>query len=65
MAIILVISFFCLTWFQNWEYSWIFRSITGGYIGYACAYLWIYEDLKTAILKHIKIINEVRDISKS
>jgi hypothetical protein len=37
--------------FPNWEFAWIFRTLTACNMGYALGYLWMYKEPKDNCLR--------------
>jgi len=59
MAIMLSCSYICYTCTEDWEYSFIFRGILGGVIGYCVAYVWFYDDMKEKLETLITMIKKL------
>ncbi len=64
LAVTLPLFYFIFVCFPEWEYCWVFRSLTSCSMGYAIIYLWKYQDLKNELLNHLKI-NEIHNLPKS
>lgn len=54
ITLFLLVLWFSYCFFHDHKYAWILRSLLGLNIGYACAYVWKYHDLKNELLKKIK-----------
>lgn len=62
LAVLLFICYHSTHVFSDWEYIRILQSTTSFLIGASVVYLWAYNDLRDSILKHLKSINEIRNI---
>jgi hypothetical protein len=55
IAVSLPVLWLSYCFFHNYEYGWILRSLVGLNIGYASVYIWKYHDLKSGLLKYLKV----------